>query len=452
MKKLIIGTCILTLGTLHAQKSKVQTAWRALSDYETTLKDGKPDISYLNKAKEAIDLALANPDTKNQGKAHAYKARIMYDFYSYALNEEMKKLENSVPDKKDRAEIAYGTVPTNDLEAAQQVVDNLGNVDPKYLATIQEGFLGKTDLSEDDAKFMLTAAQIKMEAGNIANGKYKAKKYDEAADYFYKLTNLNMTLSRKKDTANFYNACVSAGRAKNPVKIVEYNKKMVDLGIATPYNFQSIYLAHINNKDTAAALDILEKGRTVFPNDVDILKNEIFLFLAKGKQEEALSNINASLEKDPSNVLFYLVRGNIYDNLANPKDAAGKDLEKPANYEDMVAKAEGSFNKVIEMNPSNKEHLFNAYYSLGALYVNYSVYMQNKSNNHPLTELKTKGKEYDAKSLEYLKKGIPPLEKALAVKPDDLNTMMALRKLYLHVNDKPKANEMNEKIKAAGGK
>ena len=44
-------------------------------------------------SKENIDLALANDETKNQAKAHAYKARIMYGIYQYNLKQEIKKLE-----------------------------------------------------------------------------------------------------------------------------------------------------------------------------------------------------------------------------------------------------------------------------------------------------------------------------------------------------------------------
>ena len=40
---------------VFSQKNKVQGAWRALSDFEYTLAES-PDISYLMKAKENIDL------------------------------------------------------------------------------------------------------------------------------------------------------------------------------------------------------------------------------------------------------------------------------------------------------------------------------------------------------------------------------------------------------------
>ena len=433
-----------------SQKMKVQTAWRALNDYESTLKDGKPDIAYLNKANDAIEAALQHEDTKNQGKTYAYKARIKYNYYNYAFTQELKKLEATVPDKKERNDLAYGNTPTTDFEAANEAVDKIKDVDPKYMQVIQDGFTkGTSQLSEDDIKFTLVATQMKMEAGNIANGKYKAKKFDEAADYFYKLAYLNMALTMKKDTANFYNACVSAAKAKNSQKILDYNKKMVDLKIASPYNFQAMYNANLAKQDTSAALSILAKGRSTFPNDIDLLNTETNLFLAKGKQQEALNNLTASIEKDPSNALFYLVRGNIYDNMANPKDAAGKDKDKPSNFDELFKNAETNYLKVIELNPSNKEHLYNALYNIGAMYNNYGGYLQTKAGSLPLTEAKTKGKDMEAKSQENYKKAIPHLEQALTIKAEDRATMSALRKLYMLTGDQAKATDMNNRIKNA---
>ncbi len=445
----IIAIAILPLFGF-SQKMKVQTAWRALNDYESTVKNGKPDIAYLDKAKDAIEMALTHEDTKNQGKTYAYKARIMYNYYMYNLNAEMKKLEATVADKRERADLAYGNTSTKEFEIANECVDKIKDIDPKYMEVIQDGFTkGTSQLSEDDVKFTLVATQMKMEAGNIANGKYKAKNYDEASDYFYKLAYLNMALTKKKDTANFYNACVSAARAKNNSKILEYNKKMVDLKIAAPYNFVAMYNANMAKNDTTAAMAILKKGRTTFPDDIELLNRETDFYLQKGKQQEALNNLNASVEKDPNNPLFYLVRGNIYDNMANPKDANGKDMDKPASFDEWFKNAESNYSKVIELNPANKDHLYNSLYNLGAMYNNYGGYIQTRAGNLTLAEAAKKGKEMEAQAQGYYKKAIPLLERALEIKPEDRGTMSALRKLYMMTNDQAKATEMNNRIKNA---
>ncbi len=449
MKKIaILSIALLPLIGL-AQKAKVQTAWRALNDYESSVKDGKPDLSYLTKAKDAIDLALLNEDTKNQGKTHAYKARISYAFFQSELNTELKKLEATVADKNERAMLAYGNTPLTNFENANEELNKIKDTDPKYMEVIKDGMTkGTSQLSEDDVKFVLVASQIKMEAGNIAQGKYKAKKFDEAADYFYKTAYTNMSLTMKKDTANFYNACVSANKSKDAAKIIDYNKKMIDLKIATPYNYESMFSAHLSKTDTTAAIEILKKGRVAFPNDMSLMNKETDYFLAKGKQQEALNNINQSIERDPKNAVFYLVAGQINDQIANPKDkVTGKDLPKPDNFEGAVKSAETNYLKAIELNPANKEILYNSLYNLGAMYNNYGGYYQS-GKSATITDMAKNQKANEAKAQESFKKAIPYLEQALIIKADDKPTMSALRKLYLMTGNEAKGKEMNDRLKA----
>ncbi|NBQ47421.1 MAG: hypothetical protein EBU33_03070, partial [Sphingobacteriia bacterium] len=80
----LLGLFILINISSQAQRAKVQAAWRNLTDYEETLKEGRPELAYLTKANTSIDLALAHPDTKDQTKAHAYKMRIAY-FVNFAF-------------------------------------------------------------------------------------------------------------------------------------------------------------------------------------------------------------------------------------------------------------------------------------------------------------------------------------------------------------------------------
>ena len=450
MKKIVILSIALLPLIGLSQKTKVQTAWRALNDYESSVKDGKPDLSYLNKAKEAIDLALANEDTKNQGKTHAYKSRISYAFFQSELNTELKKLEPTIADKNERAMLAYGNTPLANFENASDELNKMKDLDPKYMQTIIEGLTkGTSMLGEDDVKFALVAQQIKMESGNIAQGKYKAKKFDEAADYFYKTGYTNMSLTMKKDTSNFYNACVSANKSKNPAKILEYNKKMIDLKIASPYNYESMYSAHLSKADTTAAMEILRKGRVAYPNDMNLMNKETDYFLAKGKQQEALNNINLSIKNDPKNAVFYLVAGQINDQIANPKDKiTGKELAKPANFEEVVKTAETNYLKAIELKPENKDILYNSLYNLGAMYNNYGGYYQGGKGG-TITEMAKNQKANEAIAQENFKKAIPYLEQALTIKADDKPTMSALRKLYLMTGNEVKGKEMNDRIKSA---
>lgn len=448
MKKIIcFVAATLIAGGSFAQKGKVQAAWRALSDYEATLAEGSPNVSYLAKAKEAIDLALTNEATRNQPKTHAYKMRISYAQFQYDLNQEAKKLENSISDKTERLLTAYGNTSLTDFETAAAELDSIKRINPKYLDKIMESISQNSMLDEDEMKFAIAAQNMKIESGSIASGKYKAKKYDDAADYFYKTAFINSILYKTKDTVNFSNACIAAAKAQNTDKILLYNQKMIDAKIAAPTNYDAIYNVYITKKDTASAEKILQEGRAAFPADANLLISETNIFLAKGMQEDALKNLKLSIQKDPSNAFYYFMSGNIYDNLANPKDKnTNKELAKPSNFDELFKNAETNYLKAIELSGSNQEYKYNALFNLGAMYNNYGGYVENYKLEK-ITDMVKYQKENGAKSQEFYKKAIPYLEQALAIKSDDKPTMNALRLLYFKTGNEAKAKEMNERLK-----
>jgi len=448
-KGVVIVSFVFVCFALHAQKSKVQTAWRGLSDFEETLKDGKPELSYLTKAKEAVDAALEHPDTKNQTKAHAYKLRISYALFQYNLTEEIKKLEPTIKDKNERILVAYGKISLVDFEVAIKELNTIRDLDPKFLQSIQEGLLnGAANLDDDELKFALAAQQMKIESANIASGKYKNQNYAEAADFFYRTAVMNTILFKTMDTASFYNACVAASKAKDKERILDYNKSMIDAKISQPYNYESLLNVNLASGDTAAALETVKKGRLIFPNDVGLLTQETNIFLSTGRQQEALKNLNLSIEKDPNNALYYFLVGNIYDNMANPpQNATNADLQKPTNFEELFSNAEKNYLKAISLNPSNKDHLYNSLFNLGAMYNNYGGNIANAKTSAKGSEAAKQQKDNEQKAQAYYFKAIPYLEKALALKSDDSTAMAALRKLYMITGNEAKAKEMGDRMK-----
>jgi Tfp pilus assembly protein PilF len=448
-KVILVYAMCMCAGFISAQKGKVQSAWRSLSDYEETLKDGKPNPEYLNKAKEAIDIALQNEETKKQARTHAYKLRISYFLYQQQLNAENEKLAASVTDKNERNILAYGNTPLDEFNAANEALNNIRDTDPKMLERIQQGLIkGGSSLNDEELKLASAAQQMKNEAANIASGKYRAKKYGEAADYFYKTAMINSILYKTKDTVDFYNACVAAVKSGDNEKILEYNKKMLDAKMGSPYNYESIYNVQITRKDTAAAMETLKKGRIHFPDDAGLLREETNVYLSQGRQQEALANLKLAISKDPSNALYYFIIGNIYDEMANPKDRRTRtDLPKPSNFSELFSNAETNYKKSIELKPANKDYLYNSYYNLGAMYNNYGGYIANRKAEK-ITDLATMQKENETKAQEYYKLAIPNLEQALNIRPDDRTTMTALRKLYLLTGNEAKAKEMSDRIKS----
>lgn len=430
--------------TVSAQKNKVQAAWRSLSDYESTLIDN-PDVSYLLKAKENIDLATNHEETKNQFKTYAYRLRIYAHLFEENLKVEEAKLVASISDKSERRNVAYGQVIISEIDEANKSWFKLKELDSKKINTI---LVGESD-SEDDTKLRVAINQIQVHKASLASGKYKMKKFDEASDIFESMAIFNTELTGKKDTSNFYNACVCAQKAKNQSKMLKCNQAMIDLNIASPYNYQTICEVNMLQNDSLAAIDYLEKGRKQFPNDVYLMNKETEVYLSKGQHVKALENLKIAIEKEPNNSILHYAIGNVYDNLANPKGKTGRDTIKPLDYDSLVFKATVHYQKAIDLKPANRESYFNSLYNLGALYNNYGYVLYNKSVEKMVKNEDSvkKQKEFEMKSMESYKKAIPFLEQALDIKPNDITTMTALKTLYYKIGNESKAKQMQEKIK-----
>lgn len=443
-----LGFLLIHSIVIFGQKApKIQAVWRSLSDYESTLSD-KPDTSYLMKAYRTVNQFLTIEENKNNVRAYAYKARISYYIHQNNIKQEQIKLEATISDRNARSEAAYGSIPVSEFYESVSSLEKIKELDNKYYLSLIEIMKGGSLPSEDDQKLSNILAQIRVEASNIAVGKYKAKQYEDASDLFFKSGLLNIDITGKVDTSTFYNSCISAQKSKSTDKTNKYNSYMIEKNMSTPYNFQTLYEVKLNAGDNAGALAILKQGREKFPNDVYLMNRETEIYLQKGDQSQALKNLQLAIEKDPKNAQLHLVLGNVYDNLANPKGVSGKDTTKPSDYDALVMKAAQHYQMAIDLKPSSQESYFNALYNIGALYNNYGGTLYNKSMaKATLTDLAKKQKEWELKSMEYYKKAIPYLEQALSIKPDDKSTIAALRKLYYLTGNEAKGKEMNDRMK-----
>lgn len=431
--KIATATLVFGLGlTSVAQKSKVNAAWRGLTDYQATVKE-KPEVSYLNKAKEAIDIAASNEETKDNLKMHTYRAQIYYEVFKFNLKTEEEKNAATIGDKKQRMEAAYANVSTAEFfESVKsiQFVKNRG----KDQSAMQE--------------ILPMALSMVDDLNNLAVGAYKAKKYDEAADYFEHSFGLSNTINLgKKDTVSLFNASLSASKSKNYGKVAKINQRIIDEKMANAGTYQYLYNAKISLQDTSGAVQTLQEGRKLYPNDMTLLNLETDYYIKSGKQQESLNNLLMALEKDPNNAVLHLITANTFDNMANPKGADGKDKEKRANFSDLFTKAEFHYKKTVELKPSNTEYSFNALYNLGALYYNNGTYIYNKEmNDATIAKLAAKQKEVMAICNDNYKKAIPYFEEALTIKANDQSTLKSLRKLYLLTGNEAKAKEISAKI------
>ena len=475
MKKIaILFTATAFVINGFAQNVKIVNAKNYLRDFSES-----KDVESLNKAKENIDMASTHPDTKDLAKTQTLKAQVYMTIYDNNRRLEIEK-RTLIGKKKEVVVSQLGqpknTVATTDVSGATELLEYpnlfiyLGN--KGTVVSIQEITANGKKQEFGPAQIELAAYQatpseplaeaytaclaskaldtngnytsevasylsnIVIHYENKAVADYNAKKYADALPSFEKV----YEIKGAKDTTTLANCALVSDRAAIYDKAKMYYQKMIDNKQGYGNTYSSLVNVYLNMKDSVGAMDVLKKGRTTYPNDINLVITETNYFLKTNNSKEALNNLNIALAAKPTDANLYLVRGNIYDNLANPKDAANKDIEKPKDYEKLIGQAEADYKKAIEIKPD----YFDALYNLGVLYNNHGVAL-NK-----LADVITDNAKYkaanDLATAEFTK-ALPILEKALEVSPKDRNTMFALKQIYARTQQPEKVKAINERLK-----
>ena len=382
------------------------------------------EIASLPKAKEKIDLAAANEATMGKYKTWFYKGNIYLALFEAALKAEMMK--STEPDTSKKMIAAYQNVSMADAEEALKA----------FQKEIQ---LYNKKIYSPDAN-----AKIRAIAGHFNVKGYSClvnKNYADAITHYERSYELYQDM-KITDTAAVFNIANSAIKLKDYKKAEQYYGKLIEM----KYKPEKCYLAMIqmynDAGDTAASRGMIMKSVAAMPNSYALLIEQINLFLRAGKSASAIEGINQALVKNPNNHELHLVLGQTYNKMAFPKDAAGKDLAKPSNFNELVKKTEDEFNKAIEIKPD----YFVGLYSIGVFYNNLGADMLNQSEK--LKDPK-KVKAEEDKADAIFKKAMPLLEKAHQLDPTDKDTMRTLRQLYARTGqgDTDKYKKLNEELK-----
>ncbi len=376
MKKIILLTVMSLLLGSSAFAQKSNRTNAYLS-----LQKGK-----LKEAKEAIDQAVKNRKTINDAKTWLYYGEVYYGISISPLP-------------------AYRAL---DSVAAQKALAGLKKailLDPKHRVSKEANkYIGK-----------LSAVFY----GKGAND-FKIKDFNKAITDFTDAFNIAKFLG-KTDTTAAFNLGISGVLASQPKVAVKYLKKCIDLNFKEPkvFIFYSRSLKQLG--DTTQAMAALKQGRTRFPNKLSILLEEAQTYLEQGKSDQLIASLNEAISKkpnNPSNDNFYFLIGKTYDDKGNQK------------------MAEDYYKKAIGVNTN----FFEAYYNIGAIFINNAAKIQKQANNLPLS----KEKEYKAlndSANAQLKLSLPWLEKALSIRPGEKLSTTALKEAYtrLKMYDKLKA-------------
>ena len=237
----------------------------------------------------------------------------------------------------------------------------------------------------------------------------------------------------------FYTA-ISGYYGDEGEEVLPLFKKLHGMGSEEPLVYEALY-SIVSKTDKEAALGYLTDGRKKFPDNTSLLFSEINYYLTEGKLDKLIDNLKAAIAAEPDNVSVKNTTGNVYEQLAAKEKEAGN-TEKANEYMDL---AKDYYGQALTQKPED----FDANYSIGALYYNDAAAMTSKINEYAQdysAEGTKKYNEANEKMMGLFEKALPYFEKAYSVKPEDTNTMIALKEIYVRQNNMDKANELKAKL------
>ncbi|RKD98629.1 tetratricopeptide repeat protein [Marinifilum flexuosum] len=373
MKKLsFILVMIFSVSSVFAQKSKITGA-------QNYLTSGK-----LDKAKEAIDEGIKHEKCVNYPKAYLVKGKVYQGIF-----------ESPLP--------VYKSLEKNPLDIAYAA----------YLKALELDQKGK----------MLKPVKAQMtnmipDYTNEAVTRYNEKDYAGALAAFEKVLEIeSMNFFKDNqvvDTIVIYNAGMAAQKAEKYDKAIKYYKQSIDYkyGGAKTYAYLSKVLKAKGNEKEA--VEYIQKGFELFPNDSDMLVELINYYMFGGEPQKAADYLDKAIALDPNNASFYSAKGQLYDKMGELDNAITM------------------YKKSIELDPE----AFIPRYNL-AIIVSNKVSKHHKEVNEIL-DAKKYNEAIKEVYAEY-ENVIPYFESALEVKPGEKNILLILKEIYFKLRNQKEA-------------
>ena len=418
-----VGIAILLNG--NAQKLQLT---EAATEYKNNFSKAwmmQPDQlesnkSVLLKAKKAIDESFAKQTEspvlklKDETKMYYYRGMIYLDYIMMASMDEgiMKELEA--------------------MEEEQLELASFGSL--KKCIELDTKNQWKSDVNRriESLRAMMFNAGAEM---------FNQKNFEAAYDAFDGSVKMYDVLS-KPDTLAMINAALAAENLNRFDEAFNYYKMCADNNYGKGAEMYQSMIRVLNspkneNKDDQKILSVIEEGKNKFPNDFVLNVEEFNFWYNKGDNQKAQQALQNAIEADPTNKILHFNIGVTYDNLAKTEHEA-KNHEKAFEY---IEKAVTGYKSAIELD----DKYVDAYYNLGALYVNESQEIQSIANDYD-------GEKYEQemkRGQETMQKGIPYLEKVLTFTPNDKNTLSVLKIIYANMDDMENYKRIKALLEAA---
>ena len=386
----LVLSAVMFTSVVNAQNSKVNTA-------ATYLNQGD-----YGKAKQAIDEAVLNEKTKIEAKTWYYRG----DIHNY-IARDTTGVYNNIANPLDIALESFKTALT---------MEDVKN----YKVKIADGLFTTYNL------FFLKGANA-----------YNAGNNEEAYQNFSKANQANMLQIDANplaalDTGVVFNMGLMAERTERTAEAVAAYQRLIEMKYGESYLYSRLSNLYMEAGRSDEALKVLETGRTNFPADKDIMIAELNYYLTANKLDVLVSKLDNAIALDPKNTELYFVLGTTHGELIKLDSVNGK-----MHFDAAIV----AYDKALALENDRFDINLNA----GALYYNTAIEMNKQMNSLPLE----KEKEYESLKVERNKlytKALPYFESAHRIDPTSTDCMLALKEIYVRLEQKDKAEEMKHKL------
>ncbi|NCD71957.1 tetratricopeptide repeat protein [Mucilaginibacter agri] len=325
------------------------------------------DLKYLSNAKRQVDsLIKTKKDSANVPKS-VFRAVV---YSSILYTDSLNKLG----------------LPANTLGDITNLVDRLsaGNRVFKYQVEI------------DFSKRCLSNVYIRK-----GDGELKGQKYEQALASFQKAQEYAPRYKRISAYIAYTNTRLGnlPEAAKGYASLLNTDTIRIDDIVAAANVYKAM-------KDTTKALQVIQKGRKLLPDNKDLLFDEANIYYNRKDYRGLQSILPQLLEKNPGNYEVAFIAANCYDHL-NDYD-----------------RAESMYLQAIEL----RSRYYDAIFNLGLLYF----------------------KGYTTKNGDQQKnidRAIQWFEKANTILPNNLQCLQLLQWAYLKTRNEDQLNRINDKLK-----
>ncbi|MXV15323.1 tetratricopeptide repeat protein [Hufsiella ginkgonis] len=357
----MVKKAILTVGFIGCffmvqAQTVIKEAANNLALYSTS-----KDFALLEKAKKSID--------------DVYKTR--KDSVSYRHNLLRSMIYANLANADAKRKLAYKKDPADEALFSLRKLTNVKQNDEHSAEII---FIRK-----QLANYFLVRANGQLSALNYSNALYAYRMVDS-------LTSGDIKVK--------HNLALLSERLGQAVKAESYYKQLIeDKEHALPDYFMALSNLYDNRGDFNKSMEVLQKGRELFPGNRDMLFKMINRYADNGQYNAVTTLIGDALNLDPENQNLNYLAGFSYE------------------YSGNRSLAEGYYKKVIDLDANN----YDANYSLGLLYLN--LYAKNNKEE----TLQDAGKY---------------LARAREISPNQVNLLKSLIVYYGITNDTGEAEKV----------